>query len=177
MSSRAPLRPPRPLDSGRLQDLALHYAGRYATTRAKLTRYLQRKLREQGWDDAEAPDVPALVERLAALRYVDDSAFAVMKAGAMQRRGLGARRIAQALAADGVDESERGGATLLDARSRWQAAERFARRKRIGPFASAPAAGPTREKQIASFLRAGHDMAITRAWVDAQPGAWPEAPE
>lgn len=176
MPPRSPPRPPRPLDADRLQDLALHYAGRYATTRAKLTRYLQRKLRERGWDDAGEPDVPALVQRLAELRYVDDATFATMKAGAMQRRWLGERRIAQALAVDGVGENDRTEAVHLDDAARWAAADRLARRKRIGPYAGEPASREQREKQIASFLRAGHDMATTRAWVDALPGEPPETP-
>src|SRR3546814_10280527 len=65
-----------PLDGERLEQLALHYAGRYATTRAKLAAYLMRKIRERGWDGAEAPEVEALITRFAELRYVDDAAYA-----------------------------------------------------------------------------------------------------
>ena len=61
-----------PLDREALERLALHYAGRYATTRAKLRLYLSRKLRERGWDGEGQAPVEALVERFAQLRYVDD---------------------------------------------------------------------------------------------------------
>ena len=40
----------RPLDPARLEELALAYVARFATSAAKLERYLPRKLRERGWD-------------------------------------------------------------------------------------------------------------------------------
>ena len=52
----------------------------------------------------------------------------------------------------------------------WAAADRFARRKRVGPYATAPLDPKQREKAIAAFLRAGHDYAVARRWVDAAPG-------
>lgn len=163
----------KPLNTEALEALALHYAGRYATSRAKLIAYLRRKLRERGWaGDGEAP-VEAIADRMAELRYVDDAAYATMTSGAMQRRGLGARRIAQKLTVDGIDEEVRDEASPDEA-ERWAAAERLARRKHIGPFAQEIPDRALREKQIATFLRAGHDMAMARKWVDAAPGEMPE---
>lgn len=167
---------PKPLDETALAALALHYVGKYATSRGKLLAYLQRKLRERGWAGADEPAVSAIADRMAELRYVDDAAYAEMKAGAMQRRGLGARRIAQKLAQDGIGESDRD-AVRPDDRARWEAAERLAQRRRIGPFASEMADRPTREKQIGAFLRAGHDLAMARRWIDAAPGEMPDPPE
>ena len=170
----------KPLDSETLEALALAYAGRYATSRAKLVAYLGRKLRERGWANGDEPavnaPVDAIADRMVALRYVDDATYAAMTSGAMQRRGLGARRIAQKLAMDGVDEEVRDEARPDDA-GRWAAAERLARRKRIGPFADELPDRALREKQIATFLRAGHDMAMARTWVDAAPGEMPDGPE
>jgi len=88
------LRPP--LDSAALEQAALGYAGRYATTRAKLGAYLARKLRERGWAEAGAPPVERLVERMAAQGYVDDRAFAAARAAALGRRGYGERRVSEA---------------------------------------------------------------------------------
>lgn len=163
----------KPLDEEALQALALFYAGRYATSRAKLIAYLARKLRERGWTGTDEPAVSAIADRMVALRYVDDAAYAAMTSGAMQRRGLGARRIAQKLTIDGIDEDIRDGACPDDA-ERWAAAERLARRKRIGPFAHDTPDRVLREKQIAAFLRAGHDMAMARRWIDAAPGEIPD---
>lgn len=173
----------KPLDGEALEALALAYVGRYATSRAKLIAYLARKVRERGWAsdgeadaDAIAAPIDAIADRMVALRYVDDAAYAAMTSGAMQRRGLGARRIAQRLVVDGIGEEERDEASPDEA-ERWMAAERLARRKRIGPFAEQVPDRALREKQIATFLRAGHDMTMARLWVDAAPGEVLEGPE
>lgn len=177
-------RPPRsarspapPLDRESLDNLALGYAARFATTRAKLRDYLRRKLRERGWDGGPPPDVDAVVARLAELRYVDDAAFATIRGDALARRGYGSRRIAEALNAAGVEAEDRAGPALLSPREAWAAADRFARRRRIGPYAAAAADRPARDKQVAAFVRAGHDFATARAWVDAPPGEPPPEPE
>src|SRR5579864_698448 len=48
---------PAPLDRERLEEMALRYVGRFATTKAKLTAYLWRKVRERGWNEEEKPDL------------------------------------------------------------------------------------------------------------------------
>ena len=169
--------PAPPLDEDGLRDLALRYVGRFATSRARLLAYLERKLRERGWA-GETPAAPdALVARLGELRYVDDSAYAVMKSGALARRGFGARRVDQALRQAGIEEEDRRAATRPDDAAAWDAADRFARRKRLGPYAAAPLDAAQREKAVAAFLRAGHDFGTARRWVDAPPGTPPERPE
>lgn len=167
---------PRPLDRAGLEGLALNYVGRFATSRAKLIAYLARKLREHGWEGAQEPPLETIADRLVALRYVDDQAYAAMKSGAMLRRGLGRRRIAEALRQDGIDVQTSAGAAP-DATARWEAAERLARRRRLGPFALSPPDRAAREKQIAAFLRAGHDLETARLWIDAAPGAMPPRPD
>jgi len=77
----------RPLDESRLNELALRYVGRYATTRAKLRAYLSRKLRERGWGGTGDPDLERLAERMSALGYVDDAAYAVSRAQALSGGG------------------------------------------------------------------------------------------
>ena len=167
---------PRPLTAETLEALALHYVGRFATSRAKLIAYLTRKVRERGWTGDEPAPTETIAERLVALRYVDDEAYATMKSGAMQRRGLGRRRIAEALRQDGIgaDYSAQAAPAAME---RWEAAHRLARRKRIGPFAAAPPDRAVREKQLATFIRAGHDLDLARAWVDAAPGQLPPEPD
>lgn len=169
---------PRPLDRAALEALALAYVSRFATSRAKLIAYLGRKLRERGWAPDAGADTPieAIADRLVALRYVDDEAYAAMKTSAMQRRGLGTRRIAQALRHDGIAADIREEVTP-DPLARWETAERLARRRHIGPFAPERADRPAREKQLATFLRAGHDLETARTWVDAAPGEEPPRPE
>ncbi|MDZ7894284.1 MAG: RecX family transcriptional regulator [Sphingobium sp.] len=179
MADREPRqrRPAPPLDQAKLDELALAYAARFATSRAKLTSYLNRKLRERGWSGERAADVDALVQRLSDLRYVDDSAYAGMKAGSLTRRGYGVRRVEQSLRAAGIEAPEREDARESAHAQRWASARAFATKRRIGPFASDRAEPALREKQIAAFLRAGHDFSTARAWVHAEPGEEPETPD
>lgn len=163
-----------PLNSERLEQLALHYAGRYATTRAKLRAYLERKIRESGWGEEKTADLEALVARFADLRYVDDAAFAAMRTASLSRRGYGMRRVEEDLREAGIAEDERQAARQQAARKRWQAAEIFARKRRIGPFSTEAADRAMQQKQIGAFLRAGHDLELARRFVQAQPGEIPE---
>lgn len=170
-------RPRPPLDSDSMRDMALRYVSRFATSRAKLLAYLNRKLQERGWAGEGAPQPDVLVERLAELRYVDDRSFAVMKSASLTRRGYGARRVADTLRADGIAETDREEADANTQGEAWAAAERFARRKRLGPYAQARPDPKQREKWIAAFLRAGHSYAMARRWTDAIPGEPPEPQE
>jgi len=162
-------RAPRPLDPERLSELALRYVSRFATTRAKVRDYLGRKLRERGWEGEEAPAVEALVTKLAELGYVDDAAFARAKGQALTGRGYGVRRVSQALTQAGVAAGDGEEARTAAEQDAVEAALRFARRKRIGPFAGERADPKARERSLAAMLRAGHGFALARAIVDAAP--------
>lgn len=168
--ARRPTASPKPLDAAALERLALRYVERYATTRARLRQYLARKLRERGWEGAEAPAVDSLAERMAELRYVDDRVFAENKAAAMGRRGLGVRRVEEALRHAGVeadDIEEVAGASADEAA---ESALRFAKRRKIGPFSPSLAAADLMRKQVAAMVRAGHAPAIAWQIVRLTPG-------
>jgi len=149
-----------PYDAAALERAALDYAARYATTRAKLTAYLRRKLRERGWDGEGAPPVEALVARFADRGYVDDRAFAAAKAEGMLRRGYGARRISTALRAAGIDAETADGLRERIDDDAEAAALRYARRKRIGPFAGHVADPAEKRRWIAAMARAGHSIEV-----------------
>lgn len=163
---RARKRPPKPLDSVRLGELALAYVARFSTSAAKLERYLLRKLRERGWEGDGEPQIPALVETYVELGYVDDEAYARAKTGGLLRRGYGARRVCQALGEAGIAEDLRETVRPGDFAAR-QAILALARRRRFGPFAAGPIDKALREKQIAAMLRAGHPLDSAREIVDA----------
>jgi regulatory protein len=169
----------RPLDPTRLDEMALAYVARFATSGGRLTDYLKRKLRERGWEGESAPDVAALVERMVARGYIDDAGFAQARGAGLLRRGFGARRIAETLGRDGID------APLVAQASgsvheRRVAALAFARRRRLGPFGAGsdemhdsrngrldPA---VRARQVAAMVRAGHPFATASALIDAADG-------
>lgn len=159
-------RNPHPLDPPRLEEMALAYVSRFATTQAKLRSYLQRKVRERGWAGEDPPALEALVERYAERGYVDDESWARMKAGSLLRRGYGARRVNEALGHAGVDEDLRG-EMVPDEFQQREAALAFARRRRFGPFAREEADRAVREKHLAAMLRAGHRMDIARRILEA----------
>jgi regulatory protein len=163
-----------PLDEKRLEQAALTYVGRYGTTRAKLTAYLRRKIGEQGWSGAAEPAIEPLVERIAALGYVDDRAFAAARAAALGRRGYGERRVSAALRAAGVAAEDGEEARETARRGAWEAALRFAERRRIGPFAESEADRAGREKALGALLRAGHPLDLARRLAQARPGEIPE---
>lgn len=165
----APDTPIPPLDAAALDRLALRYVERFATTRGKLADYLRRKIRERGWD-GPAADPVALAEKLAGLGYIDDRAFAAARAGAMARRGLGARRIDGALRQAGVVEQDREELAPEIAESGVAAALAYARRRRIGPWGAGDPDRPTRDKQVAAMLRAGHRFDLARRIVALPPG-------
>src|SRR3546814_12865758 len=83
----------------------------------------------RGWGGEGPADPQALVDRLSELRYVDDAGYAVMKSGALSRRGYGARRVAETLRADGIAEADREEAQAQTARASRSSGDRLARRK------------------------------------------------
>jgi regulatory protein len=156
-----------PLTEAALRDLALHYAARFATTGARVEAYLARKITERGLaEDADGRtvpvDIPALVARLVALGYVDDDAYARMRARDLGARGYGRRRVEEALRHAGVEDSVRQAHAPGEAANR-KAAALMAQKKRLGPWSSArgEAGDPlsqrkAHEKAVAAMLRAGH---------------------
>jgi regulatory protein len=163
---RGPRRVPPPLDAARLNELALAYAARFATSAAKLEAYLRRKLRERGWDDTGDAPVGLVVERFVAAGYVDDAAYARAKSSSLLRRGYGDRRVGQALSAAGIAVEVREEVRATEAAAR-AAALAMAMKRRLGPFGTERPDRALRQKQIAALLRAGHPMDSARVLVDA----------
>lgn len=168
MAPSRSLRARPPLDSKRLEELALRYVGRYATSRAKLVGYLTRKVRERGWDDVREPDFDGLSNRFSELGYVDDAAYALAKSQALTNRGYGKRRLEERLRQAQIGEEDGSAAREHANENAVDAALRFAERRRIGPFGEAERDPKEREKAIGAMIRAGHSFALARTIVD-----WP----
>jgi regulatory protein len=172
--SRPDKRPRPPLDAEGLERLGLFYAGRYATTRSKLGAYLRRKLGERGWSGAGEPPVDRLVERFAELGYVDDRGFASARTASLLRRGYGERRVRDALRGAGIAEEDSADARASAEEDALAAAHRFARRRRLGPYAEAAPDRAARDKAAAAMLRAGHRMDLVRQVLGTAPEDLPE---
>lgn len=169
-----PSRVPRPITQRQLEEMALRYVARYATSTAKLRDYLQRKLRERGWAEDTDADVETLISRYAGLGYVDDKSFAITRSESLLRRGYGTRRVSQSLHHAGIGSDLQDSIRPTDHAQR-QAVLALAKRRRFGPFASAPVPPEKHEKQLAAMLRAGHRMEHVRAVLNAGSVAAAEA--
>ena len=160
-------RPPKPLDEAALNDLALRYVARFATTSAKLVAFLLRKLRERGVVDGSEPiDVSAIVQRLVELKYIDNEAYAEAKANGLLRRGYGARRVEQTLRGAGIEAGIRDSLAPNELSAR-HAALAMARKKRFGAFGVELPDRALREKQLAAMVRAGHSFDVARQLIEA----------
>lgn len=171
MAVRKPRRERPPLDADKLRELALAYVGRFATTRARLCSYLDRKIRERGWSGDRPPEIEAIVGRIVELGYVDDAAWALSKARSLTGRGYGARRVRQSLQAAGVGAQDCEPAGALAEADAVESALRFAKRRRIGPFGPEKADRAGRERALAAMVRAGHGYAIAAAILSLEPGS------
>jgi regulatory protein len=159
--ARTPRKPPPPLDPATLDAIAVRYVERFQTTRARLLRLLNQKLRQRGWEEGLPPPDPAAVaDRMVVLGYVNDAAFAEARARGLQRRGMGAGRVRASLSAYGVGSDE--SAAALSDLEPVQAAIDFARRKRFGPFGPPVTDPKARQRQMGAMARAGHPPRLAR---------------
>lgn len=177
MNARNGRKAPPPLDQEALERLALRYVERFATSRSKMAAYLARKLRERGWAGDGEADAGAIVERLAGLGYIDDAAFALSKSRSLSERGYGAGRVGLALRIAGIEEADAAAARHYAAEQAVEAALRFARKRRFGPFASERADPRQRERALAAMIRAGHGFGLSKRILGLAPGEDPAAAE
>lgn len=160
-----------------LENAALHYLERFASSSANLRRVLMRKVDRSlvhwGGDRAEAArQVEAVVEKLARLGYVDDAAYAAMRTRSLHRQGKGSRTIRATLAAKGVggDLAETALAALAGevAEPDLAAALRLARKRRLGPFRPPAERAERRHKDMAALARGGFDFETVRRVIEAE---------
>lgn len=168
---------PRKATVKHLENKALHYLARFATSRDNLRRVLMRAIllsaRHHGTDpEAGARDVEALLDRFAGSGLIDDVVYAEGRVRSLRERGLAGRNIRlrlrqKGIASDvaeaalgGVDEQVAGDAELA-------AAAAFARRRRLGPFRPEDARAGQRDRDMAILARAGFSFGIVRTVIEA----------
>ena len=173
-----PARGPKRVTPQYLENAALHYLERFASSAENLRRVLLRKVERSaqahGTNREEAAGwVDALIARYRASGLLDDSGYARMKAESLHRRGTSTRAIREKLAAKGVarehvkqaldrvEEDTEGDVDLA-------AALALARRRRLGPYRPPESRAAHREKDLAAIGRAGFAYDIARRVVDAE---------
>ncbi|MBX9633540.1 MAG: RecX family transcriptional regulator [Magnetospirillum sp.] len=173
---------PTKISPSYLENAALHYLERYASSSNNLKRVLLRKVDRSiahwgGERESYTAQVDATIAKLARLGYLDDSAYAGMKARSLHRQGKGSRTIRAALAAKGIDAELT--AAALDALTdevgdpEFTAAVKLARKRKLGPFRPVGRA-EMRNKDLAVLARAGFDFGTARRVIEAES---PEALE
>ncbi len=174
-------RPPRRLTPADLKGAALDYLDRFAATRARLRQVMLRKIRNsvRAHGDDPAPLVAALDETIQWLEaggFLSDRAYAEAKARALAARGTSRAHIIARLAAKGVEtDTARAAVDRLSTEfeePELEAARRYARRRRLGPYRNADEArADCREKDLAAMARAGFAGRVARQVIDAERDA------
>jgi regulatory protein len=165
-------KPPRPLTAASLENAAVYYLSRFASSSGNLRRVLMRKVAraardgEEGQAEAGAQMVDALITRYLDKGLLNDRAYAAQAASSLARRGASRYSIAGKLGQKGVDNElvaqtiagldEEGGASEL------AAACALARRRRLGPYRTPDKRADFREKDLASMARAGFSLNLAR---------------
>ena len=171
-----PHRPPKPVTAASLENAAVYYLSRFASSSGNLRRVLMRKVAraargaeeggEEGQAEAGARMVDALIARYLEKGLLNDRAYASQAASSLARRGASRFKIAGKLAQKGVDSDlvtqtiagldEEGGASEL------AAACALVRRRRLGPYREAEKRAEFRDKDLASLARAGFRLDLAR---------------
>jgi len=165
-----------------LEQAAFAYLERYASSSENLRRVLMRRVERAVRAEVIERDegrrlVDAVVARLEDKRLLDDRQYAEARARSLSRQGRSSARIAQRLAAKGVDADAAKaaiGAAIEDGHSDLRAALMLARKRRLGPFRIKSERKERRERDMAALGRAGFSFEIARKVIDAES---PEAIE
>jgi len=169
---------PRKVSARFLENAALYYLKRHASTQAQLKRVLLRRvnrsLRFHGGDRLEALSwVDTLVARLVQSGLLSDEAYAETKAHALRNSGRSARVITQKLKMKGVapDVVTRTLAHATAELSEEEAARIWARKKRLGPFRrEASTRKNQRQRDLAAMARAGFSFQTAQKTLDEDAG-------
>ncbi len=171
---------PRKATAKYLDNAALYYLSRYATSAENLKRVMMRKVnRSAQFHGTDAEEGKALIEdmigRFRASELLDDAAYAKTRADGLHRRGNSARVIRGKLRQKGVGDDdiraalEALGDDLEDGQDpELAAAVTLAKRRRLGPYFNGEASNDTREKHLAALARAGFSYDIARRVIDAE---------
>ncbi len=175
----------------RLMNKAVHYLGRYASSRHKLAevlgRFAQRKLLDDDPDEVKT-SIANIVKHCVDLGYLDDEQFAQNQARSQRRLGRSSRVIHQRLRQHKLDQDTIDTALAIADQDTPNgdllAAFLFARRRRLGPFDKR---GPTpathnsndlqrhRQRQLAALARAGFSMNISQKIIGVEDNDAAEA--
>lgn len=170
-------RGPRKVTAKSLENAALFYLERFATSAENLRRVLARRVersaRLHGTDPAEgALWIDALIAKFTGINLLDDALYAEARVRSLRRGGASRRAIALRLRQKGVDGDTIDAAlTVADETAEEPekaAAARLARKRRLGPYRPAETRRDNRERDLAALARAGFSYDVALAIIDAE---------
>jgi regulatory protein len=162
-----------------LHEAALAHLARYGTTRAGLTRVLDRRVERWARAAGEADvaeqvaaakrAVRNVVARLVEAGVLSDAAFAEARARTLLRAGRSRRAVAAHLAARGVAGETARAALPDDPQVELASALALTRRRRLGPFRAAPVDAAAARRELGVLARAGFPRAVAERALAMDP--------
>jgi len=177
-------RGPKKVTAKSLNNVALHYLERFATSAENLRRVLLRRVERSayahGTDREEgAEQVAEIIARFRESGLLDDRAYAETQARNLFQRGGSARAIRAKLRQKGLADADIGhglDALKIEAPNpELTAAMALARRRRLGPYRTPDARAEKRERDLAALARAGFSYGMARRVIEAETAAELEA--
>jgi len=168
-------RKPRKVSASSLENAALYYLEKYATSSENLRRVLMQRVHRSsehhGTDiDEGATLVDDLIRRFLKSGLLDDAVYANAQTQSMNRRGKSFRDIRAKLRQKGVatDFIESAFSILAEEMSEPDlvAALAYARRRRFGPYRTGAESDAIYQKELAAMARAGFSYGIARQVID-----------
>ncbi|OHC74475.1 MAG: hypothetical protein A3G18_11325 [Rhodospirillales bacterium RIFCSPLOWO2_12_FULL_58_28] len=168
---------PRKVTAKSLENAAVYYLQRFASSSANFRRVMMRRVdrsaRFHGTDrDEGAKMVDGLIRRFIDNGLLNDLAYAEALAGSRHRRGASRRTVFVKLKQKGLDDEIIRAAVdaLADETDEPElaAAVILARRRRLGPFRPNNQRASLRDKDMAALARAGFGYDMVVKVIDAE---------
>jgi regulatory protein len=174
---KRPQKIPRKVSAASLENAALYYLGRFATSSENLRQVLERRIMRAAKHhdtDVEACTqlVGDLIRRYLESGILNDGIYAQTQAASMNRRGKSLRAIRvrlrqKAVSSDTIDDAfavltgEVGQPDLA-------AAIAYARKRRLGPYRRDTGKPENPDNELAALARAGFSYSLALRIVEAQ---------
>lgn len=161
---------PRRISRQYLENAALYYLQRYATSAANFRRVMKRKIdRSCTFHKVDAaefyPMLDDMIARYERAGLLNDGGFAAARVSSLRRQGRSKQAITAKLQAKGLPrETIAAALSELDGEdAELKAAQEFARRKKLGPWRKKPLNDPKdAQKEMAAMARAGYSFELAR---------------
>ncbi|NQU57277.1 MAG: RecX family transcriptional regulator [Rhodospirillales bacterium] len=167
---------PRKVSATSLENAALYYLGRFATSSENLRRVLLRRVARAAKhhdtdEEACAEMIDALIVRYLRSGLLDDVAYARAQVASLNRRGKSVRAIRgwlrqKAVPTGIIDDTIKALAEEIGEPD-LAAAIAYARRRRFGPYRNKDKVPESSDKELAAFARSGFSYGLARRIVEA----------